>query len=144
MYRHNSAVVEAILSAERLIVSFQRAIREGRGAGGARPSFEWSHSDISFVCRLQRNESPSQDWKSLSFHVAFDFERIDSPRNLAIEAKGELGGLKNISKEVKEFIIGKLVVINELAFRLEEFRSRNIAELERKKAGKARELEATE
>ncbi|GBP72933.1 hypothetical protein EVAR_41149_1 [Eumeta japonica] len=39
---------------------------------------------------------------------------------LAIEAKGELKGRKNISRDVKESVIGKLAAISELALRLEK------------------------
>ncbi|GBP26546.1 hypothetical protein EVAR_86049_1 [Eumeta japonica] len=46
----------------------------------------------------------------------------------------ELEGLRNISREVKESIIRKLVAISELVLPLEEFRSSYIAELEREKA----------
>ncbi|GBP00881.1 hypothetical protein EVAR_50156_1 [Eumeta japonica] len=63
---------------------------------------------------------------------------------LAMEAKGELEGLKNISREVKESVIGKLSAIGELALRLEESRSNYVAELEREKARRAREMEAAE
>ncbi|GBP96832.1 hypothetical protein EVAR_85589_1 [Eumeta japonica] len=61
-----------------------------------------------------------------------------------MEAKGELEGLKNISREVKESVIGKLSAIGELALRLEESRSNYVAELEREKARRAREMEAAE
>ncbi|GBP82534.1 hypothetical protein EVAR_91659_1 [Eumeta japonica] len=64
--------------------------------------------------------------------------------NLAMEARRELEGLKNISRDVKESVIGKLSVIGELAFRLEESRSNYVAELEREKARRAREMEAAE
>ncbi|GBO99843.1 hypothetical protein EVAR_90707_1 [Eumeta japonica] len=64
--------------------------------------------------------------------------------NLAVGAKSELESLKNISKEVKESVILKLLDINELALRLDESRSRYVVELEREKARRAAELEAAE
>ncbi|GBP85098.1 hypothetical protein EVAR_51217_1 [Eumeta japonica] len=63
---------------------------------------------------------------------------------LAMKAKDDLEGLKNISPDVKESVIGKLAAINELALHLEESRSSYIVELERERTKKARETEAAE
>ncbi|GBP21021.1 hypothetical protein EVAR_11052_1 [Eumeta japonica] len=54
---------------------------------------------------------------------------------LAMEARRELEGLKNISRDVKESVIGKLSVIGELALRLEETRSNYVAELGKRRGG---------
>ncbi|GBP24847.1 Putative 115 kDa protein in type-1 retrotransposable element R1DM [Eumeta japonica] len=67
-----------------------------------------------------------------------------SIETLAMEARGELEGLKNISRDVKESVIGKLAAISELALRHEEYRSSYIMELERERTRRAREAEAAE
>ncbi|GBP90792.1 Retrovirus-related Pol polyprotein from type-1 retrotransposable element R1 [Eumeta japonica] len=63
---------------------------------------------------------------------------------LAMEARGELECLRNISRDVKESVIGKLAAISELALCLEESRSSYIMELERERARRAKEAEAAE
>ncbi|GBP96902.1 hypothetical protein EVAR_84155_1 [Eumeta japonica] len=75
---------------------------------------------------------------------AHPLARLASIGTLAMEARGELEGLRNISRDVKESVIGKLAAISELALRLEESRSSYIMELEMERARRAREAEAAE
>ncbi|GBP51307.1 hypothetical protein EVAR_34093_1 [Eumeta japonica] len=63
---------------------------------------------------------------------------------LAMEARAELEGLRNISREIKESVIAKLAAISELALRLEESRSSYIVELERERTRRSREAEAAQ
>ncbi|GBP78441.1 hypothetical protein EVAR_52246_1 [Eumeta japonica] len=67
--------------------------------------------------------------------------RPDAHRDWRLESETRHGGEarargpKNISRDVKESVIGKLSVIGELALRLEESRSNYVAELERERRG---------
>ncbi|GBP90773.1 hypothetical protein EVAR_102455_1 [Eumeta japonica] len=102
------------------------------GAGGPRPS------DLS-------GGTPRCESRGSTPVGVHPINRVASAiGNLAVGAKSELESLKNISKEVKESVILKLLDINELALRLDESRSRYVVELEREKARRAAELEAAE
>ncbi|GBP86148.1 hypothetical protein EVAR_57852_1, partial [Eumeta japonica] len=76
------------------------------------------------------DQLPQEDWR---------LESENSPWRRRASSRAQ-----KYKPRVKESVIGKLSAIGELALRLEESRSNYVAELEREKARRAREMEAAE